>query len=68
MPTLQSHMGSCLLPCQALSSDGVSSLLYLLPRSQRYLKGVNVALAFCMGTDLQNIIDNPIGQPMATVE
>ena len=42
--------------------------MYLLPSSQRYLKGVNVALAFCMGTDLQNIIDNPIGQPMATVE
>ena len=35
---------------------------------QRYSKGVMVALAFCMGTDLQNIVDNPIGQPMATVE
>ena len=32
------------------------------------LSGVNVALAFCMGTDLENIVNNPIGQPMATVE
>ena len=46
----------------------VSSLLCLSRGSQRYLKGVNVALAFCMGSDLQNIVDNPIGQPMATVE
>ncbi|KAF8690359.1 hypothetical protein AX14_002975 [Amanita brunnescens Koide BX004] len=29
--------------------------------------GINVALAFCMGTDLQNITNNPIGQPMATI-
>ena len=35
---------------------------------QSHSKGVNVALAFCMGTDLQNIVNNPIGQPMATVE
>ncbi|TFY80921.1 hypothetical protein EWM64_g3090 [Hericium alpestre] len=28
---------------------------------------VNVALAFNMGTDLEAIIDNPIGQPMATI-
>ena len=46
------------------------SLYLALPPSyviRRYLKGVNVSLAFSMGTDLQNIVDNPIGQPMATV-
>jgi hypothetical protein len=47
------------------------SLYFALPPGcviRGYLKGVNVALAFSMGTDLQNIVDNPIGQPMATVE
>ncbi|KAF8347229.1 amino acid transporter [Amanita rubescens] len=29
--------------------------------------GIIVALAFCMGTNLQNIVNNPIGQPMATI-
>ncbi|OCH88546.1 APC amino acid permease [Obba rivulosa] len=29
--------------------------------------GINVALAFCMGTDIQGIMSNPIGQPVATV-
>ena len=28
---------------------------------------INVALAFCMGTDLQAILDSNIGQPMATI-
>ena len=28
---------------------------------------INVALAFCMGTDLDSILNNPIGQPMATI-
>ena len=28
---------------------------------------INVSLAFCMGTDLESIVDNPIGQPMATI-
>ncbi|PFH48189.1 hypothetical protein AMATHDRAFT_150477 [Amanita thiersii Skay4041] len=28
---------------------------------------VNVALAFCMGNDLESIINNPIGHPMATI-
>jgi hypothetical protein len=30
-------------------------------------KGINVSLAFCMGKDLQGILDSPIDQPMATV-
>ena len=28
---------------------------------------VNIVVAFCMGTDLEGIMSNPIGQPMATV-
>ena len=46
------------------------SLRFVLPPSHVFniLKGINVALAFCMGTDLQNIVNSPIGQPMATVE
>ena len=28
---------------------------------------INVALAFCMGTDLDSIVNNSIGQPMATI-
>ncbi|PAV15638.1 amino acid transporter [Pyrrhoderma noxium] len=28
---------------------------------------INVSLAFCMGTDLEGILDNSIGQPMATI-
>ncbi|TDL27161.1 amino acid transporter [Rickenella mellea] len=28
---------------------------------------INVSLAFCMGTDLQALLDSPIGQPMATI-
>ncbi|EMD30997.1 hypothetical protein CERSUDRAFT_120205 [Gelatoporia subvermispora B] len=29
--------------------------------------GVNVAMAFCMGTDMEGILASPIGQPMATI-
>ncbi|KAI0049724.1 amino acid transporter [Auriscalpium vulgare] len=28
---------------------------------------INVSLAFCMGTDLQGLMDSPIGQPMAQI-
>ncbi|KAH7924358.1 amino acid transporter [Leucogyrophana mollusca] len=28
---------------------------------------INVSLAFCMGTDLNNLLDSPIGQPMAQI-
>ncbi|PIL25895.1 transporter [Ganoderma sinense ZZ0214-1] len=28
---------------------------------------INVALAFCMGTDVGSILDSPIGQPMASI-
>ncbi|KAG2139156.1 amino acid/polyamine transporter I [Suillus bovinus] len=29
--------------------------------------GINVSLAFCMGTDLESILNSPIGQPMAQI-
>ncbi|KAJ8594347.1 amino acid transporter [Rhizopogon salebrosus TDB-379] len=29
--------------------------------------GINVSLAFCMGTDLSGILSSPIGQPMAQI-
>jgi len=29
--------------------------------------GINVSLAFCMGTDLENVLNSPIGQPMAQI-
>lgn len=29
--------------------------------------GINVSLAFCMGTDLDSILSSPIGQPMAQI-
>ncbi|THH07201.1 hypothetical protein EW145_g3543 [Phellinidium pouzarii] len=28
---------------------------------------INVSLAFCMGTDLDSLLNSPIGQPMATI-
>ncbi|CDO70392.1 hypothetical protein BN946_scf184999.g32 [Trametes cinnabarina] len=28
---------------------------------------INVALAFCMGTDLDSLMDSPVGQPMAQI-
>ena len=31
------------------------------------LLAINVSLAFCMGTDIESLLDNPIGQPMATI-
>ncbi|EMD30987.1 hypothetical protein CERSUDRAFT_120199 [Gelatoporia subvermispora B] len=29
--------------------------------------GINVAIAFCMGTNIDEIMSNPIGQPMASI-
>lgn len=33
----------------------------------RILLGINVVIAFCMGTDLESIMASPIAQPLATV-
>ena len=32
-----------------------------------HLLALNIVLAFTMGKDLENILSNPIGQPLATV-
>lgn len=29
--------------------------------------GINISLAFCMGTDLRGVLNSPIGQPMAQI-
>jgi hypothetical protein len=38
-----------------------------LTSSTSFIPVVNIVLAFHMGNDLQSVIANPIGQPMATV-
>ncbi len=35
--------------------------------SLNYHTAINVVLAFCMGTDLDAILNSPIGQPMAEI-
>ncbi|KAG2356430.1 amino acid/polyamine transporter I [Suillus spraguei] len=32
-----------------------------------YSIGINISLAFCMGTDLGSVLNSPIGQPMAQI-
>lgn len=32
-----------------------------------YSPGINVSLAFCMGTDLESVLSSPIGQPMGQI-
>ncbi|EMD30986.1 hypothetical protein CERSUDRAFT_120193 [Gelatoporia subvermispora B] len=46
------------VPWAIVLSTGVAGILGF---------GINVALAFCMGTDIEGIMSNPIGQPVATV-
>jgi hypothetical protein len=31
------------------------------------LTAINVSLAFCMGTDINSLLDSPVGQPMAQI-
>ena len=31
------------------------------------IPAINVALAFCMGNDIQALLDNDVGQPMAQI-
>ncbi|KAA1473607.1 hypothetical protein DENSPDRAFT_872903, partial [Dentipellis sp. KUC8613] len=45
--------------------DGFAFILSFL--SPLWTFAVNIALVFNMGTDLASIIENPIGQPMATI-
>jgi len=45
----------------------VADLLIYLAILDLALVVVNIVLSFHAGSDLQIVIDNPIGQPMATV-
>ncbi|KAI0635035.1 amino acid/polyamine transporter I [Trametes polyzona] len=49
---------STAVPWAIASTVGIAGVLGLI---------VNIVIAFCMGTDLETIMDNPIGQPMATI-
>jgi len=49
---------SIAVPWAMISACGIASILGW---------GVNVALAFNMGTDMENILGSPIGQPLATI-
>ena len=40
--------------------------LFSIDQSMRNI-AIMIVFAFCMGTDLDSIVHNPIGQPMATV-
>ncbi|OJA10264.1 hypothetical protein AZE42_08922 [Rhizopogon vesiculosus] len=46
------------IPWAIINSIAVSSILGW---------GINLTLAFCMGTDLSGILNSPIGQPMAQI-
>ncbi|KAI0708122.1 APC amino acid permease [Cerioporus squamosus] len=46
------------VPWALVSAVGIAGLLGWI---------VNIVIAFCMGTDMESIMSNPIGQPMATI-
>ena len=53
---------------QASLAGVCSSLLFRRSyQLTRVFPAINVSLAFCMGTDLDSIVNNSIGQPMATI-
>ncbi|KAI0659060.1 APC amino acid permease [Cubamyces menziesii] len=54
----EAHNARTAVPWAIVRTVGISSLIGWV---------VNVVFAFCMGTDLQSIIDDPIGQPTATI-
>ena len=66
------------VPWAIISAVGIAGLLGWSMSTHSYEKVhhagltlwstvVNIVIAFCMGTDLEGIMSNPIGQPMATV-
>ena len=73
----EAHNARTAVPWAIVRTVGISSLIgwgkqfYRVPREANVLTFqrivVNIVFAFCMGTDLQSIIDDPIGQPTATV-
>ncbi|KAI6001722.1 amino acid permease-domain-containing protein [Pisolithus marmoratus] len=46
------------VPWAIVNSITISSILGM---------AINIALAFCMGTDIEYLLDSPIGQPMAQI-
>ena len=54
-----------------VSWAGVCFCLFVSLQRQWVLKewfsAINMSLTFCMGTDLQGLLDSPIGQPMAQI-
>ncbi|EMD31992.1 hypothetical protein CERSUDRAFT_162457 [Gelatoporia subvermispora B] len=46
------------VPLAMISSSAVACIIGL---------GINITLAFCMGTNIQGIMSSPIGQPLATI-
>ncbi|KAH9896736.1 APC amino acid permease [Cubamyces lactineus] len=54
----ETHNARTAVPWAIVCTVGISSLIGWV---------VNVVFAFCMGTDIESIIDNPIGQPTATI-
>ena len=63
------------VPIAIISSQGVALVLGLGEASYTSFSsaiadavlGINIALAFNMGTDIGSIMTSPIGQPLATV-
>ena len=60
-------MGACAIA--GVLGWGTSTLVVFVTYFDSHSRdtGINVALSFCMGTDIAGIMSNPIGQPMATV-
>ncbi|KAI0324642.1 APC amino acid permease [Cubamyces sp. BRFM 1775] len=54
----EAHNARTAVPWAIVCTVGISSFIGWV---------VNIVFAFCMGTDLDSIIDNPIGQPTATI-
>ena len=58
-------MGTCAIG--GVLGWGAFSFIQRISRSDAILSAINVALTFCMGKDIENIMADPVGQPMATV-
>ena len=58
LTSLSSTNAATAVPWAIIAAIGTSGILGT---------AMNIVLAFCAGTDMAAIIENPIGQPMATV-
>ena len=64
-PAYANQMGSIVATCTL--GWGMDSRKYYSDLMVFYLLGVIIALAFCMGTDLNAILNSTTGQPMAQI-